>query len=63
MPTPLTLKELRQMSGHLPENYKLVVRDLDCNTMEWTNADVVLMGVTDANELLFLSEAHEPIAP
>ena len=58
MPTPLTLRELRQVTNHLPEDYKLCVRDLDCTTDEWSDSDVVLLGITDGGCVIFLSEVH-----
>ena len=56
---PLTLGVFRDMTGHLPRHWQLMIRDLDCTTLTWADACVILMGVTDKETILLLSAAHD----
>ncbi len=51
-----TLKTLRAMTDHLPDNMTLQVRDKISG--EWVNMDVALVAVTENDCVLFLAEAH-----
>jgi hypothetical protein len=53
----LTLDVLRCVTQNLPSNYALMIRQFDCDALEWFTVPVNLIGITDDNEVLFL---HDP---